>query len=143
MTFDKYFAIKFPHRAMVHSTPQRTKLLIAIIFVTSIIYNIPHLFLTGFVKNIDDICSAYVVEIWYSKLYSWLSFTLNCILPFTLLVWMNYGIIKTVRQSGKQFHITDEESGNAQGTCKMLTLRFLYCRKANVGFHGKSAHLLH
>ena len=36
-----------------------------------------------------------------SRVYSWLSFVLNAIIPFTLLIHMNFVIVKTVRISGK------------------------------------------
>ena len=39
----------------------------------------------------------------WRKLYSWLSFVLNAIIPFTMLIHMNYVIVKSVRKSQKMF----------------------------------------
>ena len=38
-----------------------------------------------------------------TKIHSWLSFVLNGVIPFTLLIHMNYVIAKTVRNSRKMF----------------------------------------
>ena len=38
-----------------------------------------------------------------SIVYSWLNFALNAVIPFTLLIHMNYVIIKIVRESRKLF----------------------------------------
>ena len=38
-----------------------------------------------------------------TKVYSWFSFVLSAIIPFTLLIHMNYVIVKTVKNSQKMF----------------------------------------
>ena len=43
MTFDKYIAIKLPHKAATYSTPRRAKFIILGIFFFTFIFNIPHL----------------------------------------------------------------------------------------------------
>ena len=44
MTIDKYVAIKWPHRAAMYSTPKRARTIPICVFVSTLIYNIPHLF---------------------------------------------------------------------------------------------------
>ena len=70
------------------------------IWVFAIIYNIPHTFLTGLIERS---CIAYSIVGVITKIYSWLMFFINAIIPFTLLIYMNYVIVKTVRGSRKMF----------------------------------------
>ena len=46
-----------------------------------------------------------------ARVYSWFSFVLNAIVPFTLLIHMNYVIVKTVRNSRKSFRSNDTNIG--------------------------------
>ena len=49
-----------------------------------------------------------------TKVYSWLSFILNAVIPFTMLIHMNYVIVKTVRSSRKMFGANDTTTGAAR-----------------------------
>ena len=100
MTIDKYIAIKWPHKAATYSTPKRAKNIVISIWVFVLIYNIPHTFLTGVIERS---CIAYSIVGVITKIYSWLTFVINAIIPFTLLIYMNYVIVKTVRSSRKMF----------------------------------------
>ena len=104
ITIDKYIAIKWPHKAATYSTPKRAKITAACLFVCSFIYNIPHLFLSSFM---GDMCIAYGIDSLITKVYAWFSFVLNAIIPFTLLIYMNFVIMKTVRSSRKSFRDND------------------------------------
>ena len=42
-----------------------------------------------------------------SKTYSWLSFVLNAVIPFTMLIYMNFVVVQSVRQSRKMFRTND------------------------------------
>ena len=108
MTVDKYIAIKWPHRAATYSTPKRAKIISVIVYVSVFIYNIPHFFLSSV---IGDKCMAYGMSNVMSRIYSWFSFVLNAIIPFTLLIHMNYVIVKTVKNSRKLFRSTDTNTG--------------------------------
>ena len=107
MTIDKYIAIKWPHEAATYSTPKRAKNIVMAIWVFVIIYNIPHTLLTGVIERS---CIAYSIVGVITKLYSWLTFVINAIIPFTLLISMNYVIVKTVRGSRKMFVNKDKPS---------------------------------
>ena len=100
MTVDKYIAIKWPHRAATYSTPERAKLIAVVLQICVLIYNVPHLFLSSTVGNK---CVAYSNNSVISRVHSWLSTVLNAVIPFILLIHMNYIIVKTVRNSGKLF----------------------------------------
>ena len=100
MTLDKYIAIKWPHIAAVHSTAGRAKVIVSGVFVCVCIYNIPHLFLA---KKIGKSCVGYAVGGVISRVYSWFTFVINAIIPFSMLIYMNYIIVKTVQRSRKMF----------------------------------------
>ena len=100
MTIDKYIAIKWPHRAATYSAPRRARMIAVSLSVCALVYNSPHLYLTHVV---DGQCLAYGTGGILSKIYSWSSFVLNAIIPFTLLIYMNLVIVKAVKNSRKMF----------------------------------------
>ena len=100
ITIDKCIAIKWPHKAAVYSTPKRAKLTVIVVCICVLIFNSPHLVLSGMVGSE---CLGYVKEGVLTKVYSWLNFVINGVIPFTLLICMNYVIISRVRQSQKMF----------------------------------------
>ena len=104
MTVDKYIAIKWPHRAASYSTPKRAKATIAVVFICVVIYNVPHLFAS---KLIGLQCFGYRAGGVVTKVYSWFSFVVNAIIPFGLLIYMIFFIVKAIRQSRKMFSIND------------------------------------
>ena len=109
MSIDKYIAIKWPHRVAAYSTPRRTKVIIFAILTFVIIYNMPHFFIT---RVIEGKCYGYSAKTILTKIHSWLSFVINAVIPFTLLIHMNYIIVKTVRKSRKMFRSNDGTVSN-------------------------------
>ena len=67
---------------------------------------------------IDGQCFTFAVESPMTKMYSWFSFVLNAIIPFTLLIHMNFVIVKTVRISGKLFKENDTGMDSRQKIMK-------------------------
>ena len=108
MTVDKYIAIKWPHKAATYSTPRRARMIAVGLYVCVFIYNIPHFF---FSSIIGSQCLAYGISSLMSRVYSWFSFVLNAVIPFTLLIHMNYVIVKTVRNSRNMFRSNDTNTG--------------------------------
>ena len=104
MTLDKYIAIKWPHKAATYSTPRRAKFIIVALCVSICLYNAPHFFISSILGNQ---CTAYGISGKISRVYSWFSFILNAIIPFTFLIHMNYVIVKTVKNSRKSFRSSD------------------------------------
>ena len=100
MTLDKYIAIKWPHRAAIHSTPSRARTISCVVIICTLCYNIPHLFASNL---IGDQCLVYVDGGTLTKIYSWITFLVNGIIPFTMLIYMNFVIVKTVKNSRKMF----------------------------------------
>ena len=100
MMFDKYVAIKWPHKAATHSTPRRAKLIITGVFFCTLIYNARHLVMSRLVLGR---CRAYIAGGIISMLLTWINFVINGIIPFTMLIYMNYVIVQTIKNSGKMF----------------------------------------
>ena len=90
MTIDKYVAIRWPHKAAMYSSPKRAKIIIVTILIFVSMYNVPHLFITAVVKGN---CYGYSTKSILTKVYSWSTFVLNGVIPFTLLIHMNYVIV--------------------------------------------------
>ena len=111
MTVDKYIAIKRPHKAATYSTPRRAKMITVGVSLCALYYNGPHLFLS---RVIGRHCIAYSVDKIITRVYSWFSFVLNALIPFTLLIYMNYVIVKTVKNSRKMFTENDTTTGTAR-----------------------------
>ena len=108
MTIDKYIAIKWPHKAATNSTAKKAKIIVVVVFCCAVIYNIPNLFAS---KLIRVLCYGYTAGGFITKVYSWFSFVLNGIIPFGLLIYMNFVIIKTIRRSRKMFLNNDTTTG--------------------------------
>ena len=108
MTFDKYVAIKWPHRASVYSTPRRAKIIILCLFICALNYNVPHLLVSGLV---GEQCVFFAISGTITKVFSWTSFIVNGIIPFSMLIHMNYVIVRTVRKSRKMFRTVGTEMG--------------------------------
>ena len=89
MTFDKYIAIKWPHKAATYSTPRRAKITTIAVWICVFIYNLPHLFLT---KMVGNVCIGYAIGGVITKVYSWMTFSLNALLAFTVLIYV-YGVV--------------------------------------------------
>ena len=79
--------------------------------VCAIIYNSPHLYLSHVFGNQF---TAYGVTSLIARVYSWLSFVPNAIIPFILLIHMNYVIVQNVRMSRKLFKANDTTVGAAK-----------------------------
>ena len=109
MTLDKYVAIKWPHRAAIYSTPSRARFIALGVLVCTLSYNVPHLFLGGL---LGGQCLAYVVGGTITRVYSCISFSLNGIIPFSMLIYMNYVIVHAVSKSRKMFRGTTSSDKN-------------------------------
>ena len=113
MTVDKFIAIKWPHKVAIYSSAKRTRQTTTGIFVCVLIYNIPHLFSS---RLVGDQCLGYVDGGIFTKVYSWLSFVINGVVPFTMLMYMNLIIVRTVRGSRKMFHRTNPSTNCVKGS---------------------------
>ena len=62
-------------------------------------------------------CLNFGIQSVITSVYSWLSFVLNAVIPFTMLIHMNFVIVRAVRKSRKMFRSNSEitSRGRAQG----------------------------
>ena len=116
MTIDKFIAVKWPHKAAVYNSSKRAKVIAIGIFVSVVIYNIPHIFLT---RVIGNVCFASATEGIITKVYSWVSFVFNAVIPFTVLIYMNTVIVKAVKNSHtifetKEINVNKRDSHHSQ-----------------------------
>ena len=109
MTFERFYSTIRPHKAASFNTVKRAKFSIVLIVATSIMYNIPHLFIT---LSVGRQCVPYgkAMETLLGQFHYWLSFMVNFVAPFVLLLIMNSFIIHTIRNRGTLIH-----SANNQG----------------------------
>ena len=100
MMFDRFYSIIRPHKAASFNTVKRAKMTIACFVIFSIIYNIPHLFISS---NENWQCLPYGTAMGktYGEFYYWLSFVINYAMPFVLLLAMNSVIIHKLRTRSK------------------------------------------
>ena len=96
MTFDRFYSIIRPHKAASFNTVKRAKITIVCIIIFSIIYNIPHLFIST-QENWQCLPYGKAMEKPYGQVYYFFSFVINYALPFVLLLIMNSVIINKIR----------------------------------------------
>ena len=102
MTVDKFIAVKWPHKAAIYSTAKRARITAIGIFLCVVVFNVPHLF------------SSRLIGGTFTKVYSWLSFVINGIIPFALLIYMNFVIVSTVKGSRKMLHRVNDTATGAK-----------------------------
>ena len=96
MTFDRLYSIILPHKAASFNTIKRARITVILIIIMSILYNLPHLYLTS---SVDWECIPYgnAQEYPLGELYYWLSLVVQFALPFVCLLTMNSVIIHKIR----------------------------------------------
>ena len=96
MTFDRFYSIIMPHKAASFNTVKRAKITVACIVFISLLYNLPHIFITS---NVNWECVPYGLARGkpLGDFYYWLSLIVHFVLPFTLLLIMNSFIIHKLR----------------------------------------------
>ena len=88
MTFERFYSIIRPHKAVSFSTVKRAKIIIVGIFVFSFSFYSPQWYLSG---NNGKMCipNAVAAQTVYGKVYHWVTQFVNFIFPFTSLLIMN------------------------------------------------------
>ena len=100
MTFERFYSIIQPHKAASFNTVKRAKIIIACSVIFSVVYNVPHVFIT---TNEGKRCGPFgkAMTTAIGRFYYSFSLVINFILPFILLLIMNSFIIHTIRQRSK------------------------------------------
>ena len=121
MTFERFYSIIRPHKAVSFNTVIKAKITIAFITVFSVLYNSPHLFISAFD---GEGCIPYgsVVENFNNLAYYWFTVTIVFVLPFVLLLTMNSIIINALRKQSTEFlkstSKSDDQVDKEGGTSK-------------------------
>ena len=97
MTFDRLFSIVRPYQAVSFNTVKRAKFTIASCITFSILYNLPHLFMSA-EKSGHCVPYGNTMKTLIGRIYYWFSFVVNFTLPFSLLLVMNSVIIQAMRR---------------------------------------------
>ena len=100
MTFERFYSIIMPHKAASFNTVTKAKITIGVCSLVGVIYSIPHLFMS---LPVNWQCLPYGLAEGkiYWEIYYWLSFCVNFIFPFVILLGMNSVIIHRIRLSTK------------------------------------------
>ena len=132
MTFERFYSIIRPHKAASFNTMKRAKITVVVCIIVSMLYNIPHIFLSS---SVSRQCVPYgkALNVVYGEFYYWLSIVVNYLLPFVLLLSMNSVIIHTLhKRSSKLTKSSDfkrgktkNQSSRIQGTDRQIYIILL------------------
>ena len=96
MTFDRFYSIIKPHKAASFNTIRRTKIIISLVIVSSIVFNIPHLF-TSDHQGWQCLPYGKANRNVYGQMFYWVSCIVEFVIPFVSLLTMNSVIIHKLR----------------------------------------------
>ena len=115
MTFDRFYSIVRPHKAASFNTIKRTKIIIFLVIVSSIVFNIPHLFTSD---HQGWQCQPYAKanRNVYGQMFYWFSCIVAFVIPFVSLLSMNSVIIHKLRTRS----ILTEKESRKSGSTDML-----------------------
>ena len=100
MTFDRFYSIIRPHKAASFNTVKRAKITVVCIIIFSILYNIPHLFISS-IQGRQCLPYGAAMGKSYGIFYYWFSLVINFALPFVMLLIMNSVIIYKIHNRSK------------------------------------------
>ena len=112
MTFERFYSIVRLHKAASFNTIGRAKITISFIILFSIVYNIPHLFISdneGWQCTPFGKASATII----GQIFYWFSFIVEFALPFVLLLSMNSVIIHKLRTRSMVTQSQSQQSGSS------------------------------
>ena len=112
MTFERFYSIIRPHKAASFNTVKRAKITVVCIIIVSVLYNIPHLYVTSNV-GWEYIPYGNSNEYSFGEFYYWLSAVVHFGLPFTLLLIMNSVIIHKIRNRFKAMSVPKTSSDSS------------------------------
>ena len=123
MTFERFYSIIRPHKAASFNTVKRARITIVCILTMSILFNIPHLYITR-ENGMSCIPFGNAIETGLGQFYYWVSFIVNFALPFVLLLTMNCFIIHTIRQRSR--HSLSRSVTQGQGHGEKIKISEMY-----------------
>ncbi len=126
MTWDKFYAVVFPHKVRSSSTRGSACVRTAVNLVCVVLFYCPLVFTAGLVPDFPDVpCSRYVVHgLWYVDAYAVVSVLFYPVLPVASLFVMNCGIIRAIYRS-RSFHSSSCASGGRSQETQVVTMLLL------------------
>ena len=111
MTFERFYSIIIPHKAVVFNTVKRARVVIFCIIIIMGLFALPHLFMT--VPN-NNSCVPYAkgVDTVMGTVYYWVDVSIGFLFPFVALLIMNSVIIHTLCRRSSMLLV---EKNNAPG----------------------------
>ena len=119
MTFERFYSIIMPHKAASVNTVKRAKITIAIIVVSCILFNIPHMYTSTHVGK-ECIPWGRGMEKVIAQVHYYTSFFINFVLPFISLLIMNSVIIHTLRTRSIMNVVRSKGQGQNEGQTSKL-----------------------
>ena len=117
-----------PLKAAIICTPRRAKWTILAVLIASFFINLPYFFKIR-VTIEGKLCLAFSDKGEFSVGFSWFLTTINCFIPFTLLLVMNSIIVHALRNRVSNFeadHDTTNDNRNRQLTITLLSVTFAF-----------------
>ena len=111
MTFDRVYSIIRPHKAASFNTVKRAKITIICIILFSSAFNIPYLFI---INGKGAYCATDLSQ-FVKKLFMWLSYVIQFIIPFLSLLSMNSVIIHTLKNRSMEKLANTKAKSQGQG----------------------------
>ena len=113
MTFGRFYSIIRPHKAASFNTVKRTRILIIIAVLFSVLFNIPNFFISDN-EGWECMPFAKAGRSVYGKVFYWFALMFEFVLPFVLLLGMNTVIIHTLHTRFIVAQGQDKESGKIE-----------------------------
>ena len=114
LTIDRFMAVRHPLRARVYCTPRRARIASAVVLVFSFVYNIPHIFFSGFFKSPKGpACLLLIQGGRKAMLYSVINIVVVVLLPFLILLVLNLLIIQVIKERSRPYE--EEPVVSSQG----------------------------
>ena len=105
MTFGRFYSIIRPHKVASFNTVRRTRIIITIAILFSILFNIPNFFISDN-EGWECMPFAKAGRSLYGKVFYWFALVFEFVLPFVLLLGMNSVIIHTLH---RRFIVTQKQ----------------------------------
>lgn len=96
MTVDRFIAIRYPLKAVIHCTPRRAKITIAVTICVSLVYNLPLAFISEMVDDI--ICAGFAKKDPLTEIIAVIHFITNSLMAFIVILSLNVAIIISFRK---------------------------------------------
>ena len=108
MTVDRFIAVRHPFKAKTLCTSYKANVTVFIIFLSVSIYNIPHYF---YARVIQRMCVGLAVKDSFSVALGYLTTLMQSLVPFSVILVLNYFIIATIHRRGDFFKKDMQTSG--------------------------------